>query len=156
MSTNRQIQAERWKPDESAAAAYLRADKIIIHGSCVTTIGDLACEPCLAISAAVADTELGAALLQVLAAAKIAEPPRDLKIEGQKILATAGARSWKQFTDSGVYCYVGMTPQQIAILPTRKERQAFFHVPEQAIKLSVGSTPEECGKSLREGFSRCT
>ena len=151
------VKVERWKPDESAACAYLRADKLILHGSCITTVGDLACEPCRVLPAGAEDAELGAALLDVLAAAKIAAPPPiDSKVEEQMIMAAAGVRSWKQFHKGAVNCCISMTPQQITILPTRNEGRAFFHVPEHAIRLLVGSTPEQFGKALREGFVRCT
>src|SRR4051794_37438725 len=119
MTGQRAIQADRWKPEESAAAAYLRADRIILHGGCITTIGILSCEPYRVLAASIPDAELGVALLKVLASAKIAHPPTELKTEQQKLFASVGVRTWKQFNDSLVYCHIEMQPKWITILPTR-------------------------------------
>jgi len=156
MNDKRTLHAERWKPEESAAAAYLRADQIILHGGSITSIGILDCEPYRVLDAFASDAELGTALLEVLAVAKVAPPPTDLKSEQQKLFASVGAQSWKQFNKSVVYCHIGLKPERITILPTRNEGRTFFHVPEQSLKLPKESTPEQFGKALRDGFLRCT
>ena len=88
MLTYGPVKVERWKPEQSDASGYLRAGRIILHGSCLTTIGGLACDPYLSMDAGASDTEVGAELLRVLANARVTPVPTDHKAELQKILRT--------------------------------------------------------------------
>jgi hypothetical protein len=155
MLTYGPVKVERWKPEQSHASAYLRADRIVLHGDCLTTIGGLACDPYLSMDASASDAALGAALLRVLADARVTPVPTDHKAEQQKILRTAGVRSWSKLSD-GVYCSITQTPQEISILPTRCEGRAFMHMPELAVRIAPDSTSEQVGRALREGFQKCT
>jgi hypothetical protein len=151
---------ERWQPENSSASAYLRGGRIMLHGDCITTIGNIACEPYLTLPATSGDEEIGAKLLMVLAAAKVAEPPADvkayLKAQQKKILAAAGVRSWVKLSESTTYCSVLMKPQEMSITPSRNDGRGFGFLPaELTVKLPSGSTPDRVGQALREGFSRC-
>lgn len=155
MLTYGPVKVERWKPERSHASAYFRADRIILHGDCLTTIGGLACDPYLSMDASAPDGDVGAALLRVLAEARVTPIPIDHKAELQKILRTAGVRSWSKLSE-GVCCSVTEMPQEISILPTRRETRSFMHVPELTVRVAPDSTPEQVGRALKEGFHRCT
>ena len=155
MLTYGPVKVERWKPEQTHASAYLRAGRIILHGDCLTTIGGLACDPYLSMDASASDDEVGAALLRVLAEARLKPVPTDYKAEQKKILRTAGVRSWSKLSE-GVCCSITQKPHEISILPTRSEGRAFMHVPELTIRIAEASTPERVGRALREGFQRCT
>ena len=155
MLTYGPVKIERWKPEQTHASAYLRAGRIILHGDCLTTIGGLACDPYLSMEATAADADVGAALLRVLAEARITPVPTDHKAEQQKILRTAGVRSWSKLSE-GVCCSITQKPDEISILPMRSEGRAFMHMPELTIRIAQESTPEQVGRVLREGFQRCT
>ena len=94
MLTYGPVKVERWKPEQTHASAYLRAGRIILHGDCLTTIGGLACDRYLGMDASASDADVGASLLRVLADARLTPVPTDHKAEQQKILRTAGVRSW--------------------------------------------------------------
>jgi len=126
-----------------------------LHGDCLTTIGGLACDPYLSIDASASDAEVGAALLRVLAEARLTPVPTDHKAEQQKILRTAGVRSWSMLSE-GAYCSVTQKPHQISILPSHSESRGFSHLPDLTIHIADDSTLEQVGKALREGFQRCT
>jgi hypothetical protein len=149
------VKIERWKPEQTHASAYLRAGRIVLHGSCLTTIGGLACDPYLSMDSTVSDAELGAALLRVLAEARLTPVPVDHKAEQQKVLRTAGVRSWSKLSE-GVHCSVTQMPQEISILPSNSESRGFAHLPEFTIRIAVDSTPKQVGRALRDGFQRCT
>jgi len=155
MLTYGPVKVERWKPEQSHASAYFRADRIILHGDCLTTIGGFACDPYLSMHAGVSDAEVGAALLRVLADARVTPVPTDHKAEQQKILRAAGVRSWSKLSKR-VCCSVTQKPQEISILPTRREGGAFMHMPDLTVRVAADSTPEQVGRDLREGFQRCT
>lgn len=155
MLTYGPVTVERVKPDQSCATAYLRAGRITFHGDCLTTIGGLACGPYQSMDATASDTEVGSALLGVLAQARITPVPTDPKAEQQRILHAAGVRSWSKLTD-GVCCSVTQRPHEVSILPTRSESRAFMHMPELTIRVPADGTPEQVGRALREGFQRCT
>jgi hypothetical protein len=155
MLTYGPVKVERWKPEQTHASAYLRAGRVILHGDCLTTIGGLACDPYLSMDASASDAEVGAALLRVLAEARLTPVPTDHKAEQQKILRTAGVRSWSKLSEGGC-CSVTQKPQEISILPTRVEGRAFMHMPDLTIRVATDSTPEQVGRALREGFQRCT
>jgi hypothetical protein len=155
MLTHGPVKVERWKPEQSDAGAYLLANRIILHGSCLTTIGGLNCDPYLSMDANASDAEVGAALLRVLADARLTPVPTDHKAEQQKILRTAGVRSWSKLSE-GVSCSITQKAQEILILPTRREGRAFIHLPDLTIRVAAGSPPEQLGRALREGFQRCT
>jgi hypothetical protein len=155
MLTYGPVKVERWKPEQTHASAYLRAGRVILHGDCLTTIGGLACDPYMSMDASASDADLGTALLHVLAEARLTPVPTDHKAEQQKILWTAGVRSWSKLSE-GVCCSVTQKPQEISILPTRVEGRAFMHMPDLTIRLAADSPPEQVGRALREGFQRCT
>jgi hypothetical protein len=155
MLTYGPVKVERWKPEQTHASAYLRAGRVILHGDCLTTIGGLACDPYLSMDASASDAEVGAALLRVLAEARLTPVPTDHKSEQKKILRTAGVRSWSKLSE-GVYCSVTQKPEEISVLPTRGEGRAFVHMPDLTIRLAPDSPPEQVGRALREGFQRCT
>lgn len=155
MAINKSYPIERSKPDESSASAYLRAGRVSLHGYCLTNIGGLACEPYISLDAGVSDSELGSALLRILAESRTAPIPDDLKAEQKKILSNAGVKSWSKLAE-GVSCSVSQRSAEISILPTRSEGRGFMHLPELAIRIPGGSTPEQVGKALRDGFQRCT
>ena len=155
MLTYGPVKVERWKPEQTHASAYLRAGRVILHGDCLTTIGGFACDPYLSMDASASDADVGASLLHVLADARVTPVPTDLKAEQQKILGTAGVRSWSKLSE-GVCCSVTQKPQEISILPTRRERGSFMHMPELTVRIAADSTPEQVGRALREGFQRCT
>ena len=155
MLTYGPVKVERWKPEQSNASAYLRAGRIILHGSCLTTIGGLACDPYLSMDASVSDADVGASLLRVLAETRVTPVPTDHKAEQQKILRAAGVRSWSKLSE-GVCCSVTQKPQEISILPTRVEGRAFMHLPDLTVRIVADSTPDQVGRALREGFQRCT
>ncbi len=155
MLTYGPVKVERWKPEQTHASAYLRADRIILHGDCLTTIGGLACDPYLSMDRSVSDAEVGAALLRVLAEARLTPVPTDHKAEQQKILRTAGVRSWSKLSE-GVYRSVTQKPHEISILPSHSESRGFSHLPDLTIHIADDSTPEQVGRALREGFQRCT
>jgi hypothetical protein len=155
MLTYGPVKVERWKPEQTHASAYLRAGRVILHGDCLTTIGGLACDPYLSMDASASDAEIGTTLLRVLAEARLTPVPTDHKAEQQKILRTAGVRSWSKLSE-GVCCSVTQKPQEISILPTRVERRAFMHMPDLTIRVAADSPPEQVGRALREGFQRCT
>ena len=151
------ITVERRRPDESSAGAYLRLKNIILHGICITNIGGLTCAPHKSLTVTVSDEILGNTILTVLAEAKNAAIPSDLKTELQKISEAAGVRSWSTFRQKASYCCVCFTPKEISILPSKYERGAFLFLGKDAdIHISSISTPEQVGRALREGFSRCT
>ena len=154
MLTYGPVKVERWKPEQTNASAYLRADRIILHGDCLTTIGGLACDPYVSMDTSASDAEVGATLLRVLAEARLTPVPTDHKAEQQRILRTAGVRSWSKLSE-GVCCSVTQKPQELSILPTRREGRSFMHMPELTIRIVDDSTPEEVGRALREGFQRC-
>jgi hypothetical protein len=155
MLTYGPVKVERWRPEQPHASAYLRADRIILHGDCLTTIGGLACDPYLSMDASASDADVGASLLRVLADALVTPVPTDHKAEQQKIPRTAGVRSWTKLSE-GVCCSVTRESQEISILPTRVQGRAFMHMPDLTIRIAAGSTPEQVGRALREGFQRCT
>jgi hypothetical protein len=155
MLTYGPVEIERWKPEQSAASAYLRRGQIIIHGDCITTIGQFACEPIAVIPATASDEQVGTALLEVLAAAKIATPPADFQAERKKILAAAGVKSWARLNDGAVYCFVSETPEHIRIGPSTYERGAFLGLKAADIRLARPFAAVDVGRGLREGFSKC-
>jgi hypothetical protein len=155
MLTYGPVKIVRWKPGQSNASAYLRAGRIILHGSCLTTIGGLACDPYLSIDAGASDAEVGAALIRVLADARVTPVPTDHKAEQQKILRTAGVRSWSKLSE-GVSCSVTQKAHEISIVPSRREGRAFMHMPDLTIRVTADSPPDQVGRALREGFQRCT
>jgi hypothetical protein len=71
-------------------------------------------------------------------------------------LKSVGVSSTKKLAEGAVNCSVGMKPDHFSILPTKRERSAFMHLPDLTIKLPIDSSPEQIGKALRDGFSRCT
>jgi hypothetical protein len=148
------VKVERWKPEESGASAYLRCGRIILRGNCLTTIGGLACDPYLSMDAGASDAEVGAALLRVLAEARVTPVPTDHKAEQQKILRTAGVRSWKKLGE-GVCCSVTEKPHEISILPSHSNGRGFAYLPDAIIRIAAGCAPEQVGRALREGFQRC-
>ena len=154
MITSGALKVERWRPEESAAAAYLRRNHILLHGSCITTIGQFACEPYLTLDTKASDQQIGTALLSVLAAALVASPP-DLAAEREKIFAAAGVRSWKRFYAGTRHCFVSATPERITIGPSMLKRGAFVGLRDADIILDTPVSPEQLGGALRVGFSRC-
>jgi len=145
MLTYGPVKVERWKPEQSDAGAYLRAGRIILHGSCLTTIGGLACDPYLSMDASASDGEVGTALLRVLADARVTPVPTDHKAEQQKILRTAGVRSWSKLSE-GISCSITQKAQEVSIM----------HLPDLTVRVAADSPPEQIGRALRDGFQRCT
>src|SRR2546430_1126581 len=82
---------------------------------------------------------------------RVTPVPTDHKTEQQKILRTAGVRSWSKLSE-GVSCSVTQKAHEISILPTRREGRAFMHVPDLTIRVATNSPPEQVGRALREGF----
>ena len=156
MLTYGPITVTRVNPRQSSATAYLRAGRIIFHGVCLTTIGGLACDPYLNLDAAASDVELGSTLLDVLSKAHIATVPTNCKEEQKKILRTAGVRSWSKLSEGAVCCSVRKDPDVISVLPTRSAGKAFLDLPDLIVRVSASSTPVEIGRSLRDGFQKCT
>lgn len=154
MLTYGPVRVERWKPEQSQASAYLREGRIVMHGDCLTTIGGLACEPYLSMDEGASDPEVGAALLGVLAEARITPIPTDHKSEQRKILQAAGVRSWTRLSE-GVHCSVVQEPSGISILPSRRESRAFMHIPELTVRVHSGSDPAEVGRALKAAFQKC-
>lgn len=154
MPERRIVKADRWKPDHSAASAWLRDGKVLVHGSSITSIGNFDCEPYHVLSAQDADERIGEALLEVLAVAKTAPPPTDLTQEQEKLFSAAGVKSWKKLHEGAVNCHVGLSPKEITIIPTRNERRTLFHLPELSLRLPVSATAIELGKALKEGWAR--
>ena len=154
MITHGPVKIERWRLQDSAAAAYLRRDHILLHGTCITTIGGFDCEPYLTLPTSVLAEQLGAVLLSVLAAAQIAVPP-ELPAERRKIFAVAGVRSLKKLYDEARYCSIYATPQRITISPHTLERGAFVGLRDREVIVDSPTPPEDLGRALTEGFSRC-
>ena len=154
-STGGRTEVRRRKPEESSAGAYLRGDRIILHGYCDTNIGGLACEPYRTVEAGVSDADLGAALLGVLEEARTVPVPSDRKAEQEKLVQGTGVRSWGDLSRGAIHCSVTQTPAEISILPTAEEDGGFTHVPEETVRVAAASTPEQIGKALRDGFQRC-
>ena len=155
MAIDKSYPIKKVNPDESSASAYLRAGRVSLHGHCLTNIGGLACEPYMSLDAGVSDSELGSALLRVLAESRATPIPYDFKAEQKKVLSNAGVRSWSKLAD-GVSCSASQKPHEISIMPTRSEGRGFMHLPELTIRIPADSTSEQVGKALREGFQRCT
>ncbi len=155
MLTYGPVKVERWKPEQANACAYLRSGRIILHGTCLTTIGGLACDPYLNMDASASDGDVGVSLLRVLADARLTPVPTDHKVEQQKIPKTAGVRSWSKLSE-GVYCSITQKPAEILILPSNSESRGFSHLPDLTIRIAPDCTPEQVGRALREAFQRCT
>lgn len=117
-------------------------------------IGGLACEPYLRIEEGASDAELGTALLGVLAEARITPIPTDHKAEQKKIFQAAGVRSWTKLSE-GVFCSVTQEPSGLSISPSRRESQAFMHMPEFKVRVHSGSEPDEVGRALKAAFQKC-
>jgi hypothetical protein len=146
---------ERWKPERTHATAYLIARRIVLHGDCLTTRGGFACEPYLSIDARVSDAQIGAALVRVLAEARVAPVPTDYKALMEKIVGTDNVRSSSNLS-KGVCCSVVQLHGEIWILPTRREGRAVTQVLELKARIPENSEPEQVGRALRDGFRRCT
>jgi hypothetical protein len=155
MAIDKSYPIAKVRPDEASASAYLRTGRVSLHGHCLTNIGGLACEPYTSLDAGVSDIELGSALLRVLSDSRATPIPYDFKAEQKKVLSNAGVRSWSKLAE-GVSCSVSQKSDEISILPCRSEGRGFMHLPELTIRISGGSTPEQVGEALREGFQRCT
>jgi len=152
---------ERVKLEESCAGAYLRAGKILFCGSCITNYGGLDCGPCRSLDATASDAEVGTALLSILAAARTTPVPADLKQDlkpvRQELFRLAGVRSSAKFNDGAAYCNIWQTPSDISINPSHNEGRGYSFLGRgSSIRLSTASEPEQIGKALRVGFSRCT
>jgi hypothetical protein len=146
---------ERWKPERTHATAYLIARRIVLHGDCLTTRGGFACEPYLSIDARVSDAQIGAALVRVLAEARVAPVSTDYKALMEKIAGTDNVRS-RSILSKGVCCSVVQLHGEIWILPTRREGRAVTQVLELKARIPENSEPEQVGRALRDGFRRCT
>ena len=149
------IDAKRWKPENSCASAYLRKGELLLHGSSITQIGNFNCPPYRLLPCDIPDEQLGSSLLEILAIARTAPPPSDLKAQQQMLFATAKVKSWKQLNTAATNCCIFMTPADITVIPTRNEGRGFMHLPERNVKLPANCLPKDLGTALREGFSRC-
>jgi hypothetical protein len=147
---------ERWKPERTHATAYLIARRIVLHGDCLTTSGGFACEPYLSIDARTSDAEIGAALVRVLAEARVATVPTNYKELMEKTVGTDENVRLLSNLSKGVCCSVVQMHGEIWILPTRREGRAVTQVLELKVRIPESSTPEEVGRALRDGFRRCT
>jgi hypothetical protein len=154
MAAQRPVKLTRWKLDESGASAYLRDGQLILHGSCITEIGNVQCAPYRTLAMTSSDDEIGVALLDILAMAKDAPPPTDLKDEERKLFAAAGIRSWAKLTVGTVHCSIQMTPRKISVLPTRREGKTFHHVPDQTMGLPHPVSAAAVGRLLREQLAK--
>jgi hypothetical protein len=152
---------ERVKLEESCAGAYLRAGKILLCGTCITNYGGLDCGPFRSLDATASNAEVGTALLSILAAARTTPVPADLKQDlkqaRQELLCLAGVRSSTRFNDGAAHCNIWQTPSDISINPSQNDGRGFSFLGKSfSLRLSTASEPEQIGKALREGFSRCT
>ena len=145
---------ERWKPERTHATAWLLARRIILHGDCLTTIGGFACEPYRSIYERVSDAELGAALLRVLAEARLIPVPDDIKAVSEKIVRSANIRLGSELGKCAC-CSVVQNQSEIWILPTRREGRDFTQMLELTVRIPTNSTPEQVGRALRDRFQRC-
>jgi hypothetical protein len=145
---------ERWKPERTHATAYLIASRILLHGDCLTTKGGFACEPYLSIDARASDAQIGAALIRVLAEARVAPVPTDYKALREKDGGTDNMQSWSNLS-KGACCSVVQMHGEIWILPTRREGRTVTQVLELNARISENSEPEQVGRALRDGFRRC-
>lgn len=155
--SNTNVGPKRDKPDATAASVYLCGSRIVLHGSCITNIGQLACEPCRVLEATSTDAMLGETLKAILAAAKIAPVPMDSKAEGRKILQAAGVKSWRKLYECDATCMIWATSDQVSISPTKRwSRDAFVGLgAESEVIVSAECNTAELGNALRLGFSRC-
>jgi hypothetical protein len=145
---------ERWKPERTHATAYLLSSRIFINGDCLTTIGGFICAPYLNISASASDAQIGAALLRVLAEARVAPLPTDFEALKRKIARSENVQTWSN-SNKGLCCSAVQMHGEIWILPTCRYGQTVTQVLKLKVCISENSTPEEVGRALRDGFRRC-
>jgi CDI immunity protein len=122
-------------------------------------VRNLGCAPFAVLTASESAKAVGEALLQVLKdamRAPIATGLGDTNSEWLKGLREIGFASANKLSYQAVCCSVTMTTKSFSILPTKRERRAFLHLPGLTITLPIDSSPEHIGKALRDGFSRCT
>jgi len=153
------FEVKRANPDESAASAYLRAGKIVIHGVCVTNFGGLSCEPYTSIEATVSDETLGTELLRILTEAKATPTPTEmkshLKAEEQKLFKVFDVRSRTKLREGAAYCYATQKSEEISFIPTQNENRGFAHLTALISKIPNASKPAEVGSALRKSFLNC-
>ena len=155
-SVPHEIVVERKQTDESSASAFLRENRIILHGNCITNCGATICEPYENISATVSVGVLGSLLLRVLTDARTAPFPDNDKAECKKFFRAAGVRSWRNLYQGALNCSIWFTPKQITIYPGRRQKGGYVCTNDDLVlTIPSISTPEQIGGVLREGFSRC-
>jgi len=102
------------------------------------------------------DAQIGAALIRVLAEARVAAVPTDDKALQEKIVGTHDNVRLYSNLSKGLCCSVVQMHGEIWISPTRREGRAFTQVLELKARIPENSEPEQVGRTLRDGFRRCT
>ena len=160
MFTYGPVKIERWRPELAGASAFLRAQHVLLHGNCSTTIGQFMCEPYMLLPTTASDAELGDAVLRVLDAARQAAPPETpaeyLAAERKKLFHTARVRSWKQLYATSRHCSIMPGLDQLTIRPTRLERRGALIPTGHDIVVAQPAEPAQLGRAVHEAFALST
>jgi len=144
-----------------SAGLYLRSGKFFVYPYYRTTAGVLIASGPVTILPDTAEAgELGKAILLSLQKYKDNLPhphPSELNNLPEPILEAAGVKSWPTFSKGALACFISSSQTELTITPSHRagSKGAYTHEPDQAIGLTLPTTPEQVGISAREALSRC-
>ena len=141
---------------QQMAQAFLRSGDVVIHAVCATNNGGGACMPCLKLDAFTSDRELGAAISTVLSQSAAVAIPEDFDQEFRRVLKAAGCSSWRRLSDGAVCCTITAKDGQLTVLPTKKSKGSFLHLPNAAVSVEEHSAPEAIGSAVRDAWNMST
>lgn len=145
-----------------AADVYERGGTYYIHGDAVTTKRMHAtAEPFLALADSVSDDELGATVLEVIAATRFDVPhpsPAEERHLIDPLLRLAGVRSYRAFTQGARYVSISALEGRCRVYPSHyKARQGLlFAGEEEWVVLDDPPAPAALGAAIRVALERST
>jgi hypothetical protein len=143
------------------AAAYRRNDGTYFHSSSLTESGFwVSTAPFLKVKLGSPLAALGETAITVLGASRESIP--DLRRDEwshvfDPMLELAGVTSWEAFKRTAVDLSLESKGGRIRVIPGRDlgPDEGFEQIPEKAVELSAGATPEDVGAAIEEAVARC-